>query len=263
MAETNIERTSIESWKDLMLTINEFIYWPDYIFRGQAQANWLLESNLSRTLKTVNFADKSSLVDKHLANFKLEIRGRRGNNPRELGKDDLWALGQHYGLHTPLLDWSVSPWVALFFALVGNQEDQGSDRSLWALNKADIPTINQGYIDEGLYLNLIEPTIDENTRLVNQKGLFTKVSYDSDIEKWICNGVDAGHWVSLYKFTFPDSLREKALNFLNQMNINYSSLFPDLYGSSKNSNVLLTQVDYIELSQKRTWAKELSEDEFH
>jgi hypothetical protein len=265
MATSNIDKTEVDDWLNLDWKIKEFAHWSEYIFRGQAQDNWLLESTLSRALKTVKARNKKQLVTDHLRNFSLEIRGRRGDNPRSLTENELWALGQHFGLFTPLLDWTESPWIALFFSLSSIEKSETGKRALWALHKNDIPRINASYkkkkVDfKNWTVDLIEPTIDENSRLVNQRGLFTKIDVSNDIEQWVTKSPKVGDWVTLYKITYPDTLRQKALTYLNLMNINYSSLFPDLYGSSKNTNRKLLDIDYFNERKKLDWAGKLDEE---
>jgi hypothetical protein len=249
MASSNIESIEVDDWINLDWRIREFAHWPEYIFRGHAQDDWLLESTLSRALKRIKKGNKKELVETHLRNFSLEIRGRRGSNPRKLSDNELWALGQHFGLFTPLLDWTESPWVALFFSLASKEVSTTGKRALWALNKGDINTINDAYrrrknFNAKWIVDLIEPTIDENSRLVNQRGLFTKIDAENHIEQWVAKAPKVGNWVTLYKITFPDSIRQRALSYLNHMNINYSSLFPDLHGSSENANRKLLDIDY-------------------
>lgn len=259
MAKTSLDITTVDDWDNLFYTINDyFADWPAYIFRGHRQSDWLLESTLSRALKYIKAKDKDALVKEHLDTFNLEIRGRRGLNPRQLTENELWALGQHFGLHTPLLDWTQSPYVALFFALTSLEKSATGMRTLWALHSTDIEDITSWYKKKKNHskwtVDLINPILDENSRLVNQNGLFTKLHFTNDIEKWVLQGPDLG-WITLYRIDFPDNIREKALSYLNLMNINYSSLFPDLFGSSMNSNVKLGQTDYI-IKQQENYLKQ-------
>jgi hypothetical protein len=247
MAKSNIEIVNVSDWNNLRYTINKyFAHWPEYIFRGQAQDIWALESTLSRTLNKIKSSNKEEIIKDHFKRFQLEIRGRRGHNPIKLDDNEIWTLGQHYGLHTPLLDWTESPWVGVFFALTGSEKSETGKRALWALHIHDIENINSFYGDDKTKtIELIEPFIDENSRLVNQRGLFTKTHYNTDIETLVMEAPDLGNWITLYKIIFPDILKDKALLYLNLMNINHSSLFPDLYGSSKHSNLRLFQTDYL------------------
>ena len=46
------------------------------------------------------------------------MKGRRGVNPEVYDSDiEWWALGQHYELATPMLDFTFSPYVATFLLL--------------------------------------------------------------------------------------------------------------------------------------------------
>jgi hypothetical protein len=263
MAKDNIEKLTIRTVNHLFSTINDqFTYWPDYIYRGHAQSDWLLEPTLTRVLNQIKYKDKDELVLNHFNKFCLDIRGRRGISPKPLTENETWALGQHYGLHTPLLDWSQSPYVALFFAVIRNEKSTTKYRTLWALNAPDISVINEYYekassSNKSMKVELVNPTLDENSRLINQNGLFTKVLFKNDIEKWIENAPDLGG-LTLFKINFSESLRDKIVSTLDLMNINFSTLFPDLVGSSLYTNSRLEQIDFINNQQDDEWKKSKS-----
>ncbi len=86
-------------------------------------------------------------------------------------------------------------------------------------------------------IEFIRPMSDENQRLVNQGGLFTRSPIGEDLETWINrNYADNGRYI-LMKILIPDKDRVMCLRMLNRMNINHLTLFPDLYGASKFSNI--------------------------
>lgn len=268
MSAKNIQYIEVDEWDNLRYTITKtFGHWPNFIFRGQGQDNWLLETTLSRALKKLENKDLENYTAEHLKRFKLEIRGRRGNNPKDLSENELWALGQHFGLYTPLLDWTESPWVAVFFAVTSIEKSETGKRAIWALCADSIEDINLFYqlspseVSEKMIVELVIPNSDENSRLVNQRGLFTKIQTDNDIENWVKGADFLSDSITLFKIIFPDTLKAKIIRYLDQMNINYSSLFPDLYGSSKFTNQRLLQSDIINELQQKDWNFEIDDEE--
>lgn len=259
--KNNTYTKKVKNWNELVSEINNFLNFPQYIYRGQAESTWLLESTLSRALKNIKNKNKAKdeLVNEHFERFILSIRGRRGPNPIKLSENEVWSLGQHFGLYTPLLDWSKSPYVALFFALSNPLKSKSGYRTLWVLNSLDIDKINSfyktKYSNEKNIVELINPITDENNRLVNQNGLFTKIDINTDIENWVIESEVNINWLTLSKIDFPENIRNEALLHLDLMNINYSSLFPELYGSSLDTNIRLEQTDYITKQQNEVWKK--------
>ena len=108
-----------------------------WIFRGQGNAKWSLETSLDRIFHDKRCGDvlkqyenDSMWVFSREAYKDLEYRDFKGLN--------LLALMQHYGCKTRLLDFSLSPYVALYMAIeqyesVENQSC-GSSLALWAIN---------------------------------------------------------------------------------------------------------------------------------
>jgi hypothetical protein len=92
-------------------------------------------------------------------------------------------------------------------------------------------------------LVLVRPLSDDNHRLVNQGGLFTRLKSEESLESWVMNNhPESDDGMSLLKILIPNDDRDLCLRTLNRMNINPLSLFPDLTGASRYCN-LVSEVD--------------------
>lgn len=260
------------SWRYFFDYIHkEMLNFETYIWRGQRCDNWLLESTLDRLVKRARVARSKgySFRNSHLQQFKYAVRGRRGPNPPHIdSNNDWWALGQQHGLATPLLDWTTSPFVAAYFAFINVGEKKTKNRAVYALHRPSIEKkvaeinlkglerrakekeeIKSGKKSGGIVaqalldgpirdeVEFIRPMSDENQRLVNQGGLFTRSPDGIDLESWVKRNFSGEKHYILMKILIPNKNREECLKTLNRMNINHLSLFPDLYGASKFCNL--------------------------
>lgn len=241
--EHGIMKVELASWKYFHDYVRqEMLEFSHYVWRGQHESKWPLESSLDRLLKTQPATDRAEIAKKHLERFKLAIRGRRGPHPSRIDEEnEWWALGQHQGLATPLLDWTESPFVALYFAFEKAEKPSSGHRSVWALGtvKKKNKPIKEAHKGEGPAptLDHIRPHQDENARLVSQAGLFTKAPLGETVDGWVRKHFkDDSQWAALIQLTVPDADREQCLRTLNKMNINHLTLFPDVFGASAHCN---------------------------
>ncbi|MGD8119543.1 FRG domain-containing protein [Vibrio sp. TRT 2004] len=257
-----IPSARIESWEDYDRVVRFYCdndHEGNFVFRGQKHYKWQLEPTLDRL---VQGAVTEDIATKQLRNFKLSTRGRLQDKSVLNSDTELWALGQHHGLATPLLDWSLSPYVALFFAFEGADDPTWVDsdtgelnnysRTIFILNKAFIQDLrdDEDAPQAGEQLQIVEPSIDDHGRLVNQAGLFSFAPYgeilESSLEKHLAeSGVDIDDVTEVAKYICrihipnePDT-RQACLKKLRKMNIHHASLFPDLIGASGYCNDLI------------------------
>ena len=85
-------------------------------------------------------------------------------------------------------------------------------------------------------VEFIRPRADENQRLVNQGGLFSRAPDGISLDEWISENMPSYGFI-LFKILIPNKDRKECLKTLNRMNINHLTLFPDLYGASKYCNL--------------------------
>ena len=134
----------------------------------------------------------------------------------------LELLARHHGLPSAILDWTMSPYIAAFFAFQGAIAAHAKAIAVWALNLGKLPAAPD-----------IEPIRDRellwfNPRALSQQGVFLRVrSQVAQTEDLLDD--------ALTKITLPTSEYTIALRDLEGMNITARNLFRDLDGASRTA----------------------------
>jgi FRG domain-containing protein/restriction endonuclease HindI-like protein len=247
--------TRVSSWRKLPELLDDpFFNRPktQLIYRGHRRYDWPLTPSLGRF-------DSRKIITEDIAYaqlrfFRRAVRGRLLDHTLVAEGEDyeLWSVGQHHGLLTPLLDWTHSPYVALFFAFEKPDQRAETDnpfRAIYILNKTHVET--EKFCPD---VSVLEPRKDDHGRLVNQAGLFTYSSYGNTLENFLINSLhdevlgevreeDEAKELAKYicKIYIPNEERDACLRHLRMMNVHHGSLFPDLFGAAQYCNILAAE----------------------
>jgi hypothetical protein len=149
----DVERDSWAECVNLLLSSGG----DDALYRGQRCFDWELRASLERVLLT--YAEQhdphlhelmmsmsaDSATEKRVHDVELELMQRFRQRAMHFGLPGLpeawdilgwWELMQHHGAPTRLMDWTTSPFVAIWFALDGHEDGDG-DMALWIYDRAN------------------------------------------------------------------------------------------------------------------------------
>src|SRR5207249_10534707 len=114
-----------------------------YVFRGHGCASW---PHLVPSLHRIIGSGHSLGEQIKLEAAAIRAFRRHGRSLLHVSELDYFrrildsvTLMQHYGAPTRLLDWTLSPWVACYFAV---RDCPAEDAAIWAFNRDDLDTAN-------------------------------------------------------------------------------------------------------------------------
>lgn len=208
-------------------SVNEFLdfatesYFPEmrgrWIFRGHTDESYKLIPSVTRSARIA----EASVIEHEKSLFNIFCREARIYIPSPPTNEWDWlSLAQHHGLPTRLLDWTLNPLAALYFAVRGTLETDGE---LIALKAFSAKTMSGSPFaiqkPEKLYPNLVSP------RIRSQEALFVVCS---DLEHPLDESLRAD-W-SLKRHKIPRDRKANLRYELFRFGIHQSSMFPDLEG---------------------------------
>ena len=245
-----------------------------WVFRGQASAEWGLETALDRVRRRLYLkaADLPLIEEGLLREFQRRVcnTGARLDLPKKTNILEWLALMRHYGAPTRLLDWTYTFFVALYFAV----EFADSECAVWAVDvkwcnrrsRSKIPSSEHALerVAKDPYFQNLEtfqllfsreratPLVYRvnpfilNERLAVQKGLFlcpgdVSKSFDDNFCELQTEDDDIDR---LVKMRIDPRLHSEVLRKLHYMNVSRETLFPGLDGlaQSLNSRLAIPEV---------------------
>ncbi len=234
-------------------------YISDILFRGHAKKEWKLETTLER------FVEKKKCIKKSFS-WKDYHRILHSVNPivssytenkyeiKEFSEHTSWAVPpsydfmiylRHHGFPSPLLDWSMSPYVAAFFAF--SDADEEEDVAIFFYR--EYLGVGKGGWAERIKINSLGPYVKTHVRHHKQQCQYTiciqqKDADDRKSHLYVCHE-DAEFQEDqdfMRKFVLPGKQRKEVLEKLNIMNINAYSLFG-------NEESLMSMLAYKEIEK--------------
>ena len=250
-----------KSWQDIQALLEERFSHPDirWVFRGQVSADWALVPSLER-VATQRFGrphEHQAYIEWRIfRHFTRHLHRFVSRVPPEDELLEWYALMQHHGAPTRLLDWTYSFYIALFFAI--EQANPGDTCAVWAvdqqwtyetLRRSKLKVVREAFDQDPklkqpeIISNLMkhEPTLVMplvpfyiNERLAVQQGVFL-----------VPMNLNHSFMENLRALATPETLRKHILKieipvtldnqwyilaWLNRLNVNRLSLFPGIDG---------------------------------
>lgn len=232
-----------------------------FVYRGQASAEWSLESSLERIIGTDWDATKAMRFEEYsLDEFRSRFHLYDTENWTPESKLAWLSTMQHYGVPTRLIDFTTSPYVALYFALESYSPRSGADIAVFALDYSatmetsfvvlrnvdpDFTETRQSHRNK--QNKIFDETVDKalesivwvtepeklNKRLDRQSGCFVLSGNRGMRLRDVLDAEDYCE-VPFFKYVIPSGMYGSIHALLRKMNINSKTLYGDLSGLGRS-----------------------------
>jgi hypothetical protein len=254
-----MKKVNIDSIEQLLKELNSLP--NNFIYRGHSDSAWKLESSLERVVGSKWSVDSAIRFEEYsLDVFKSKFHLYDNENIAPESKLAWLSIMQHYGVPTRLLDFTASPYVALYFALETYDPQRHQDFAVFAL---DYSAIMQKSID---YISLKDVSFHETRESIHRKqdaifdGIVDRFAYDiawitepkqvnarldrqagsflisgnrgCRIEEVLASSTYAT--ADMIKYCIPSNLYTGVFALLRKMNVTSKSLFGDLGGLARS-----------------------------
>lgn len=203
----------------------------DLLFRGQG-ADWPLVPKMGR-LRLYAGKAMPQVESKMLDDFKRKAIPHLTRLP-----DNDWdwlALAQHHGMATRLLDWTLNPFAALWFALEQPASD-GKPGVVWILPPGKDDFVNESPATSPFVIDrtwVFQPK-HITPRIVTQAGWFTVHHYLPMEKKFIPLEQDDRYHAGLRKVVIAADAFSPIRRELDRCGFNAAALFADLVGLARH-----------------------------
>jgi hypothetical protein len=217
------------------------------MYRGQSNAEWNLQTALERSSKhAYSVKEYDAVLQKISSQIQVFTNkswdlSKKYAEPDQGGKFvppnlEFMAYARHYGFPTPILDWTHSFYVALFFAFQYAEEEK--EVALYLnLNMGRVLAIKpfDSFDSSEATVNTLEVDSPTDKRHFIQQALYTVCTKNVDGVIIYCDHDDVfndekneiDRRFVMQKCILPGSLKKSVLARLNEMNINEYTLYGD------------------------------------
>lgn len=194
------------------------------IFRGHSDSTWPLKTTLDRERSFTDDAARRLYSVGLLNEFRRQAIGL-GLPPDRLPELESTAfelVARHYGLPSPLMDMTASPYVASFFAFDFRTRPASGKVAVWMVDRSELRA------DQGIEIVDTPELLRYNRRAIQQRGVFLRVASAVRLLEDCLSP-------ALTKFELPADDAKVALADLDEMGLNSTSLFGDLDGAARTA----------------------------
>jgi hypothetical protein len=236
-------------------------------FRGQTNEKWDLGTSYMRSSCRLGLPEQALTDLESAARMAFRSQAHLFVNPSLLAKVKTipcwWALMQHHGAPTRLLDWSISPFVAAYFAV--QQDGTREPGAVWGFCSSELRRSFEANPEFGAMPDFESPCAPEwyetklrelagrkivvplkfslasSERIVAQQGRFTMSFNIDEPHNCMISQIDSRF---LRKILIPHEMKPEFLLRLRNMNITGASLFPGVDGLGQSVRELVSLGSY-------------------